>query len=104
MSHAMTWGDSPTSDDKMWGMVAHLSSFIFPFLGPLALYLIFKESGRFVKYHAVQSLVFQIAGWIIDSVTCGFGFILFFLPLWIGYRAFQGEWAGYPLLEGVGKD
>ncbi len=104
MSNAMTWGETPTSDDKLWAMVAHLSSFVFPFLGSLALYLIFKDKGRFVKYHAVQSLVFQLVAWVIGGVTCGFGFVIMLAQLWLAYRAYQGEWNGYPLIEGVGKD
>lgn len=104
MSHAMTWGESPTSDDKLWGMVAHLSVPIVPFFGALALYVVFKDTGRFVKYHAVQSLLLQLVGWILSGVTCGVGSVVFLLALWLAWRAYNGEWAGYPLLEGVGKD
>lgn len=104
MANAMTWGETPTSDDKLWAMVAHLSVFVVPFLGALALYLVFKDTGRYVKYHAVQSLILQLVGWIIGGVTCGFGTVTLVLALWLAYRAYNGEWAGYPLIESVGKD
>ena len=103
-NHALTWGEAPTSDDKMWGMVAHLSALIVPVLGALALYLIYKDTGRYVKYHAAQSLTFQLVAYVIGSVTCGFGLVSLFLSVWLAYRAYKGEWAGYPLIESVGKD
>lgn len=103
MSNALTWGETPTSDDKLWGLVAHASVFVLPWFGAIIMFLLFKDKAPFVRYHAIQSLVFQIAATIIGGVTCGFGFILFLLPLWGAYKAYQGEWEGYPLIAGIGK-
>jgi hypothetical protein len=104
MSNALTWGDEPTSDDKLWGMLAHVSAFVVPWgLGALALYLVYKDKAPYVRYHAVQSLVVQVAIWVISGLTCGLGLILFLLPLLGAYKAYNGEWAGYPLIEGVGR-
>jgi len=99
----MTWGESPTSDDKLWGLVAHLSAFVgWMGLGALLMYLVFKDK-PYIRYHAVQSGVVQIAIWIIGTVTCGLGFILFLVPIWGAYKAYQGDWDGYPVISGVGR-
>lgn len=116
MSHAMTFGDPPSPDDKMWSMFAHLSSFVVPIFGSLVLYLIHKDK-PYIAYHAAQSLGFQIAIWVagaiisvIAGVTCGFGAILYFalvpayfVPLWTAYVAYNGEWKGYPLIGNLGR-
>jgi uncharacterized membrane protein len=104
MSHALTVGETPTSDDKLWAAIAHLTAYLFlPGVGALLAYLIFKDKAPFVKYHAVQSMVVQLAIYILSGITCGFGLILFLLPLYGAWKAYQGEWSGYPLLEGFGK-
>lgn len=105
MSHALTFGETPTSDDKTWGLISHLSGFALPYgIGPILLYVVFKDKAPFVKYHAMQAFVFHLVAWIIGSLTCGLGLILLFLPLWVAYQAYLGEWKGYPLIEGVGRE
>jgi hypothetical protein len=50
----------PSKDDKLWGMLAHLSALIFSFLGPLVIYLLKKDDSKFIKECALESLNFQI--------------------------------------------
>lgn len=116
MSHAMTFGEEPTSDDRLWGLLAHLSAFVVPFFGSLVIYLIHKDK-PYIAYHAAQCLAAQfgvyVAGAIISviaAVTCGVGSILYLallpaplLPLWGAYLAYVGEWKGYPLIGAVGR-
>ena len=51
-------------------MLAHLSMLLNLFtavLGPVAalvIYLVYKERSRYVAYHALQSLLWQLIGWI----------------------------------------
>ena len=104
MSHALTIGETPTSDDKLWGAVAHLSAFVFiPGAGAVIFYLIYKDKSAFIKYQAIQSLVVQLAIYILGGLTCGFGLILLLLPLYGAWKAYEGSWEGYPLLWNVGK-
>ena len=104
MSNALTWGETPTSDDKLWGMLAHVSAYVLPFgLGAVVLYLLHKDKAPYVRYHAVQSLVCQVAVYAIGTITCGVGLLLFPLPLYGPYKAYRGDWSGYPLIEGVGQ-
>jgi len=56
-------------DERTWGMLSHLSvllNLVTGFAGPIAaliIYLIYKDRSRFVAYHALQSMVFQLIWW-----------------------------------------
>ncbi|MFZ5479712.1 MAG: DUF4870 domain-containing protein [Myxococcota bacterium] len=115
--HALTWGETPTSDDKTWALVAHLSPYIATFVGPLLVMLLFSDKSKYVKYHAVQALGYQVAVWIlgvifaiISTLTCGLGSILYllfipmaFVPLYGAWVAWEGKWVGYPGIAQFGK-
>jgi uncharacterized protein len=69
-----------TEEERTWGMLAHVSPFIaglvaLPFLGPLVIWLIYKEKSDFVSDQAKESLNFQIAV-LIAAVVCGVTCIL----------------------------
>lgn len=116
MAHALTFGETPSGDDKMWGLFAHLTSFVIPLLGALVIYLIHKDK-PFIAYHAAQSLGFQVAIWVagaiisvISVMTCGLGGILYallvpayFIPLYGAWIAYEGQWTGYPLMSKLGR-
>lgn len=61
---------APTSEEKTWAMLAHLSSLVNLFtgiLGPViagVIYLSWKDRSRYVGYHALQSLVLQLLVWV----------------------------------------
>jgi uncharacterized membrane protein len=67
------------------------------------IYFVKKDESSYVAYHAVQAGVFQVISWVIAGATCGVGLVLLVLPIWIGIKAYNGEWVGYPLLDGVGR-
>lgn len=58
------------ADERTWGMLAHLSvllNLVTGFLGPIAaliIYLVYRDRSRFVAYHALQSLIFQLIAWV----------------------------------------
>lgn len=60
-------GYAPTSEDRNWAVVAHLSGLAasalggFAFLGPLVVWLIKKDQSPFVADQAKEALNFQIA-------------------------------------------
>ena len=116
MSHALTFGETPTSDDILWGVIGQLAAFFVPIIGSLVVYLIHKDK-PFVAYHAAQGLGLQITAWVaaaiisvIAGVTCGLGAILYvcviplyFAPLYGAWQAYNGEWTGYPLIGKLGR-
>jgi uncharacterized protein len=64
-------------DERTWGMLAHLSTlvnFVTGFGGPIAaliIYLVYKDRSRYVAYHALQSMVFQLIWWIGGGALAG---------------------------------
>ena len=103
MANELQWGGETTSDERTWAALTHISAFVVPVFGPLIVYLVKKDESAYVTYHAVQAGIFQIVSYVIAGATCGIGAVLFILPLWLAYRAYNGEWAGYPLLDSAGR-
>lgn len=77
-------GFTITQDDKLWAMLAHLCGFLGysvalgQYIGPLIIYMMYKDKSRYVAYHALQSLYFQLGlllvlvlGGGLAAVTCG---------------------------------
>jgi len=91
-----------TSDDKLWAALGYPIS---P-LAVIALLMEDKKARPFIKYHAVQSIAFNIVLYvliaIISVVTFGFGAIcapLFWLVvLWPAYAAYQGKYLDIPVI------
>jgi len=82
------------SDQRMWAMLSHIGTIIFPILAPLIIWLVYKGRGMFVEDQSKESLNFQIsmaivsfAVGIISVITLGFGALLYF-PLGIAVLVF----------------
>lgn len=115
------------SDSRMWAMFAQLSAVIgyvvgagfLGWLGPLIIFLMYKDRDRYVRYNAAESLnaaiatvIAEIALLIVISilavVTFGIGSLLYPL-VWVpavlhvifaiigAVKANQGVWWNYPL-------
>jgi uncharacterized Tic20 family protein len=58
------------SEERSWAMLAHLSillNLVTGLLGPvgaLIIYLVYKDRSRYVAYHSLQSLIFQLIAWV----------------------------------------
>jgi uncharacterized Tic20 family protein len=83
------------SDDRTWGMLAYLLSFVGGLIAPLIIYFVKKDQSPFVRHHAAQSLNLQltsliycigllILSLIAAAVSHGFGILLFFLYFPLG--------------------
>ena len=65
------------SEEHTWAMLAHLSillNLVTGLLGPvgaLIVYLIYKDRSRYVAYHALQSLIFQLIAWLGGGILTG---------------------------------
>src|SRR5437660_2977518 len=101
---------SVTQDDKTMGMLGQLLGFFTKFVGPLVIYLIKKDS-KFVAFHSLQQLFFQIAVIVGYSAAfvlsfVGIGLILYPLIFLIdvavvvlgSIKAFNGEWWEIPVI------
>lgn len=115
------------SDSRLWAMfsqlsvvIGHLLSWGFlGWLGPLIIFLVYKDRDRFVRFNAAEALngaiavviaqvVLAVVLGIFGVVTLGFGFALFPLvgvPALLqlifsiigAVKANQGQWWNYPL-------
>jgi uncharacterized Tic20 family protein len=62
------------SEERSWAMLAHLSillNLVTGLLGPvgaLIIYLVYKDRSRYVAYHSLQSLIFQLIAWVGGGV------------------------------------
>jgi uncharacterized Tic20 family protein len=108
-SPALMSGSGPlavTAEERQMAGFAHLLGAIFGLIVPLVLWLMKKDTSRFVDAHGKEALNFHITIMIayatIGSVTCGVGV----LPIWIasiifGVQGFQkanaGELYRYPV-------
>lgn len=69
-SPSLTSAPLSPQDERTWAMLAHLSiltNLITVALGPvvaLGIYLVFKDRSRYVAYHSLQSLIFQLIAWV----------------------------------------
>lgn len=97
-----------TSDDKLWAALGYP----IPLIAIIVLFMEEKKSRPFIKFHAVQSIAFNIALWVlifvISAVTLGFGAIcapLFWLvSLWPAYDSYQGNYTELPVISNFIKN
>ena len=103
------------ADERTWSIAAHLSPFLasfigLPFLGPLVIYLVFRDRGPFIRHHSAKALNFQIivAIGLLISIPLMFVIVGFVTAAVIGVvrdrvpdrravEANNGEWYRYPM-------
>ena len=86
-------------EDKQMALIAHVSNIFFFGIGPLVIYLMKKDGSKFVAFHALQSLYFSIAAFVIGTVTCGVGFLpMIILNIIAAMKANEGEMYEYPVV------
>ena len=67
-------GPLTPSEERSWAMLAHLTillNLVTGLLGPvgaLIIYLVYKDRSRYVAYHSLQSLIFQLIAWVGGGV------------------------------------
>jgi uncharacterized protein len=95
-------GSSVTSDDKLWSALGYP----IPVIPIIALLMEEKKNRPFIKFHAVQSLIFNVALWIaiivVTVITFGFGGLcaplLWLATLWPAIDSYKGNYTEIPVL------
>lgn len=70
------------ADERTWAMLAHLSILVnlaSGFMGVIAaliIYMIYKDRSRYVAYHSLQSVVFQLVFFVGGGALAGIGFVV----------------------------
>jgi hypothetical protein len=104
----------PDQNSRILAAFAHASSVVgLAMFAPAVVWLMYrgKPGGEFAAYHALQATVFHVAAFALIMVTafCTFGLsTILLLPwfafdLWMAWRAYEGAWAGYPGMSGLGR-
>jgi len=78
----------PTQDERTMAFLAHLLQVFTGFIAPLVIYCV-KQDSRFVKFHALQSLIWQLC---YMALFIG-GMIIFFISIFA--TAFSGAAGGH---------
>ncbi|HZW43539.1 MAG TPA: DUF4870 domain-containing protein [Dermatophilaceae bacterium] len=70
------------ADQRTWAIATHLSPFVasfvggLSFLGPLIMFIIFKDRGAFIRHHSAEALNFQLTMWIGLIISFPLMFVL----------------------------
>ena len=96
-----------TSDDKLWSALGYP----IPLISIIVLLMEEKKNRPFIKFHAVQSLIFNVVLYIliflVSAVTLGFGAIcaplLWLVVLWPAWDSYQGKYTEIPVLTNFMK-
>ncbi|SDD62228.1 DUF4870 domain-containing protein [Auraticoccus monumenti] len=97
-------------EEKLWGTLTHVGMIVTGFIGPLIVYLMYKDRSQWIRANAAQSLNFSILISIVYVVslvlmTVGIGFITYFAAgicaiifgILAAMAANRGEFYKYPL-------
>jgi uncharacterized Tic20 family protein len=89
----------PTDRERLAAVIAHGGTLFAWFLAPLAVYLLKRGESRWVEHHALQSLLWSLAGTGLSIVTCGLA-----IPVFLAWhilatvRILRGEEYEYPVV------
>ncbi len=78
---AQNQGPVSESDEKTWGIIAHVSIPFFGFIGPLIAYVLYKDRSQWLRAVSTEALNFSILysiGSLVAAITTSF-FIGYFL-------------------------
>ena len=97
-----------TKDDKLWAALGYP----IPLIPIIVLLMEDKKARPFIKFHAVQSLIFNVVLYvlifIVSAVTLGFGAIcaplLWLVTLWPAYDSYQGNYTEIPVVTNFLKN
>jgi uncharacterized protein len=70
----------PTKDECTMALLAHLLQVFSGFIGPLVIFLV-KQDSKFVKYHALQSLIWQATYLILGIGAMAVFFFMMFASI-----------------------
>lgn len=95
-----------TEDDKLWALL----SWLFWPIAIVVLLMEEKKSRPFIKYHAVQSLILAVIGWVVSLVLsfviigCVVGVAWLIYVIYLAIQAYQGKWVEIPVITDFCKN
>ncbi|MGC9397687.1 MAG: DUF4870 domain-containing protein [Anaerolineae bacterium] len=96
-----------TDDDKLWALL----SWIFAPLIPIIVLLLEDKKNRpFIKYNAMQALIFSVIGYVLSSVLsfvvvgCFIAVAVLVYQIYLGIQAYNGNWVTVPVVTDFAKN
>jgi uncharacterized membrane protein len=96
-----------TDDDKLWALL----SWIFAPLVPIIVLLLEDKKNRpFIKYNAMQALIFSVVAYVLTAVLsavivgCFIGVAALVYQIYLAIQAYNGKWVTVPVLTDFAKD
>jgi uncharacterized Tic20 family protein len=75
--------DDPGLRDPVWAVLAHASLYVVPLIGPLVIYLVYKDSSPYTRHHAAEALnlaitlaIATVASLVLMLLLVGFVMII----------------------------
>lgn len=101
-------GMEHTSNDRLWAALGYP----IPLFALVAIMLEDKKYIPFVRYHAIQALIFGIVLWsailIFGILTLGIGSmcapVIWLISLWPAYDAYRGNYTEIPVISNFIKN
>ena len=84
-----------SENDRVWAAIAYAFAPLSPIL---ILILDDKSDIPFVKEHLMQALTVGVLFMLITLITLGFGAISWVIPLYLAFKAYNGESFQIPIL------
>lgn len=94
----------PTANEKLGALIAHAGTFVAWTIAPLVVYVLKKDDSKFVAFHALQSLLWSVAGTVLAALTCGLAIPVFmvFHAIAVWQTLHEREYE-YPLVGEVAR-
>lgn len=97
-----------TSDDKLWAALGYP----IPLISIIALLMDDKKERPFIKFHAIQSIAFNVAIWVIililSVVTLGIGAVcapvFWLVTFWPAVDSYGGKYTEIPVVTNFIKN
>lgn len=97
-----------TSDDKLWAALGYP----IPLIAIIMLFMENKKNRPFIKFHAVQSIVFNVVLFLvlflISFITLGFGAIcaplIWLSVFWPAIESYRGKYLELPVITNFIKN
>jgi uncharacterized membrane protein len=80
-------------------VIAHAGAFFGWFLVPLCVWLLQRKRNRFGEFHALQAMLWSLAGTLVTGATCGLALPVFLgFHLWAAVKVLREEDYEYPII------
>ncbi len=89
----------PSSSERFAVLVAHAGTVVAWFLAPLLVYLLKRGDSKYVEFHALQSLLWSLAGTLLALLTWGIAIPIFLVwHVIAAVKTANGQEYEYPIV------